>query len=126
MGGRGTPGPSPTWRKSSTPTRRRAKGPSWGRCSPALRGPRVGLFPRPTTPPAGRSRSASSGYTSDRHALNGHHLHRHKQDAERFLSDLSDLAGQGSPPPQAQAHVILDQDGVPWNNNVAENAIKRF
>jgi hypothetical protein len=73
--------------------------------------------------------------TIDRYGLKRYHLHKHKDDVERFFRLLT---GQtyGSEAARkyqkrllkyrAKLFVFLDHDGVPWNNNNAENAIKGF
>jgi predicted RecB family nuclease len=73
--------------------------------------------------------------TIDRYGLKRHHLHKHKQDVARFLSRES-AAAYGSEVARYYQHrllkyrdklfTFLDHDGVPWNNNNAENAVKRF
>jgi len=73
--------------------------------------------------------------TIDRFGLRRRHLHKHKWDVERFYA--RDLAGlDGSEAAQNyrrrflkyrdKLFTFLDHDGVPWNNNNAENAVKRF
>jgi predicted RecB family nuclease len=73
--------------------------------------------------------------TIDRYGLKKYHLHRHKKDVERFFAAESE-ASYGSEVARyyqnrllkyrAKLFTFLDYDGVPWNNNNAENAIKRF
>jgi predicted RecB family nuclease len=73
--------------------------------------------------------------TIDRYGLKQHHLHKHKQGVDRFFAQES-AAAYGS---EVARHyrqrfqkyrdklfTFLDHDGVPWNNNNAENAVKRF
>jgi predicted RecB family nuclease len=73
--------------------------------------------------------------TIDAHGLKRHFLHKHKKAADTFLSDV---AGQELKSEVAQHYqkrlgkyqgklfTFLDHDGIPWNNNNAEVAIKRF
>jgi predicted RecB family nuclease len=73
--------------------------------------------------------------TIDRYGLKRHHLSRHKREVDRFYS-LEVGAAYGSEPARHyhlrllkyrdKLFTFLDHDGVPWNNNNAENAIKRF
>jgi hypothetical protein len=73
--------------------------------------------------------------TIDRYGLKKYHLHKHKKDADRFFTTESG-ASYGSEVARyyqnrllrhrAKLFTFLDYDGVPWNNNNAENAIKRF
>ena len=73
--------------------------------------------------------------TVDRRGLKSRYLHKHKPSAERFLRSLA-TAEFVSPVAQkyqkrfqksgAKLFTFLDHDGVPWNNNNAEHAIKRF
>jgi predicted RecB family nuclease len=71
----------------------------------------------------------------DCYGLRSRHLGKHKRDVSRFLQSMvsknfvSDLAvkykkrfHKGG----AKMFTFLDHDGVPWNNNNAEHAIKRF
>jgi hypothetical protein len=73
--------------------------------------------------------------TIDRYGLKRHHLHKHKRDVDRFYVRESAAAYDS----EAARHyrqrflkyrdklfTFLDHDGVPWNNNNAENAVKRF
>ena len=73
--------------------------------------------------------------TIDKYGLKRHHLHKHKEDVERFFRHLtgktygSELARKYQKrllKYRDKLFVFLDHDGVPWNNNNAENAIKRF
>jgi hypothetical protein len=73
--------------------------------------------------------------TIDRHGLKQHHLHKYKEDAERFLRRVLDQSYASAAARKYQRRVqkysdklfvFLDRDGVPWNNNNAENAIKVF
>jgi hypothetical protein len=73
--------------------------------------------------------------TIDRFGLKRRHLHKHRQDVDRFYAQ--ELAAEYSS--EVARHyrqrfvkyrdklfTFLDHDGVPWNNNNAENAVKRF
>jgi predicted RecB family nuclease len=73
--------------------------------------------------------------TIDRHGLKAHFLGKHKRDVERFyarhveVEDGSAVAGQFRRRLarwRPKLFTFLDHDGVPWNNNNAENAVKRF
>jgi predicted RecB family nuclease len=73
--------------------------------------------------------------TVDRRGLKKRYLHKHKRSAVRFLetvasaSFLSSLANKYKKRFQKSGEkmfTFLDHDGVPWNNNNAEHAIKRF
>jgi len=73
--------------------------------------------------------------TVDRYGLKKHHLHKHKKEVSRFLNSVgsrqfvSELAGKYQKRFQksgSKMFTFLDYDGVPWNNNNAERAIKRF
>ena len=73
--------------------------------------------------------------TVDRHGLKSRHLHKHGRDASRFLDSVgsghfsSELAIKYKKRFQKSGQkmfTFLDHDGVPWNNNNAEHAIKRF
>ena len=73
--------------------------------------------------------------TIDRFGLKCCHLRKHKQDVERFfrLVDSADYQSEAARKYQKRIQkyrsslfTFLDHDGVPWNNNNAENAIKRF
>jgi hypothetical protein len=73
--------------------------------------------------------------TVDEHGLKRRHLQRHKPEVEAFFRDLG---GRHFVSEAAEAlrtrldrnrdrlFTFLDHDGVPWNNNNAENAVKRF
>jgi transposase IS66 family protein len=71
----------------------------------------------------------------DRYGLRKRHLGKHKRSVSRFLQSMisktfvSDLASKYQKRFQkvgAKMFTFLDHDGVPWNNNNAEHAIKRF
>jgi len=73
--------------------------------------------------------------TIDKFGLKCCHLRKHKQDVERFirLVDSADYQSEAARKYQnriqkyrSSLFAFLDHDGVPWNNNNAENAIKRF
>jgi predicted RecB family nuclease len=73
--------------------------------------------------------------TVDRYGLKSRHLHKHKPTVLRFLDSVasrdfaSDLAASYKKRFQksgAKMFTFLDHDGVPWNNNNAEHAIKGF
>jgi hypothetical protein len=73
--------------------------------------------------------------TIDRYGLKAYHLHKHKKDVDRFFAAES-KASYGSEfarhyqqrflKYRGKLFTFLDHDGVPWNNNTAENAVKRF
>jgi predicted RecB family nuclease len=73
--------------------------------------------------------------TIDRFGLKRHYLNKHKEDVEGYFKYLltqefrSELAGKYQKRMlkyKDKLFVFLDHDGVPWNNNNAENAIKFF
>jgi DNA-directed RNA polymerase subunit RPC12/RpoP len=73
--------------------------------------------------------------TVDRLGLKSRYLHKHKRPAVRFLRSVakaefsSPLASKYQKRFQKSGEkmfTFLDRDGVPWNNNNAEHAIKRF
>lgn len=73
--------------------------------------------------------------TVDRRGLKSRYLHKHKQAVGRFLESvaskelLSPVAGTYKKRFQKSGKkmfTFLEHDGVPWNNNNAEHAIKRF
>jgi Transposase IS66 family len=73
--------------------------------------------------------------TIDRRGLKAHYLHKHKKDVERFYRALQSPeycteVAQGwrrrFEKNRARLFTFLDHDGVPWNNNNAEHAIKAF
>jgi hypothetical protein len=62
-------------------------------------------------------------------------LHKHKRDVERFYaresagvydSEAARQYWQRFMKYRDKLFTFLDYDGVPWNNNNAENAVKRF
>jgi predicted RecB family nuclease len=73
--------------------------------------------------------------TVDRYGLKSRHLKKHKKIVSRFLHSMasndfvSETANKYKKRFQksgAKMFTFLDHDGVPWNNNNAEHAIKRF
>jgi predicted RecB family nuclease len=71
----------------------------------------------------------------DRHGLKARHLGRHERDTIRFFDDLSARSFGSEAAEALRARLLkyrgklftfLRHDGVAWNNNAAENAIKRF
>jgi Transposase IS66 family len=73
--------------------------------------------------------------TVDKYGLRSRHLRKHKRAAGRFLDSvaaaelLSPFARKYKKRFEKSGEKLftfLDHDGVPWNNNNAEHAIKRF
>lgn len=73
--------------------------------------------------------------TIDAHGLKRHFRHKHKKETDGFLDYLAEQQFQSELAAHYQKRVgkykdklftFLDHDGVPWNNNNAEVAIKRF
>ena len=73
--------------------------------------------------------------TIDRYGLKRRHLHRHKAEVARFFRALearvyhSELAlgyQKRLLKYEGKLFTFLDHDGVPWNNNNAEHAVKAF
>jgi hypothetical protein len=73
--------------------------------------------------------------TIDRHGLKQHFLHKHKKDADRLFDHVAAQQFQSELATHYQKRLLkyrgklftfLDHDGVPWNNNNAEVAIKHF
>jgi predicted RecB family nuclease len=73
--------------------------------------------------------------TIDRYGLKNRHLHKHKADVARFYRALATRAYRSELAESYQKRLIknegklfvfLDHDGVPWNNNNAEHAIRYF
>jgi predicted RecB family nuclease len=73
--------------------------------------------------------------TIDKYGLKKHYLHKHKAEVARFFHDLasrvyrSELAEgyqQRLLKNEGKLFTFLDHDGVPWNNNNAEHAIRAF
>ena len=86
---------------------------------------------------AGRFAALMQGIveTIDRHGLKRHYLHKHKPDVDRFYARelTATYASEAAKHYQRRflkykekLFMFLDHDGVPWNNNNAENAVKRF
>ena len=73
--------------------------------------------------------------TIDKYGLKRWHLHKHKREAEAFLASIdartfsSELAltyQKRLKKVGSKLFTFLDYDGVPWNNNGAEHAVKSF
>jgi len=73
--------------------------------------------------------------TVDRYGLKRRHLQKHKKGVDRFLhtvaaadysSELANKYKKRFGKSGVKMFTFLAHDGVPWNNNNAENAIKRF
>jgi hypothetical protein len=73
--------------------------------------------------------------TIDKHGLAKRHLQRHKPEVLRFFRELESrvyrsemaVAYQGRfARTEGKLFTFLDYDGVPWNNNPAEHAVKAF
>jgi len=73
--------------------------------------------------------------TIDRRGLKRHFLRKHRRQVLRFYRELQDTAWQGEPAlrwkdrfekNRDKLFAFLDYDGIPWNNNNAEHAIKAF
>jgi predicted RecB family nuclease len=73
--------------------------------------------------------------TIDQHGLKRRRLRKHKRSVEEFLDDLEIREYQSEVAERCRTRIVksgeklftfLDHDGVPWNNNGAENAIKDF
>jgi predicted RecB family nuclease len=73
--------------------------------------------------------------TVDEHGLKRRHLHKHRRDVAAYFDGLSRRAFRSGAAEAVRGRLLkyrdrlftfLDHDGVPWNNNNAENAIKRF
>jgi len=71
----------------------------------------------------------------DSFGLKAHHLRKHKRSVDRFYSELSKRGFQTEVAAgyrkrfeknRDKLFTFLDHDGVPWNNNNAEHAIKSF
>jgi len=71
--------------------------------------------------------------TVERHGLKARFLRKHKRDVERFFKNLSrrsyetEIAAKCKKrfeKNRQELFTFLDHDGVPWNNNNAEHAIK--
>lgn len=73
--------------------------------------------------------------TIDKYGLKKRHLCKHKKEAEKFLNRFLSLHSDSEIIAQYQKRfkkyqnklfTFLDYDGIPWNNNNAEHAIKFF
>ena len=73
--------------------------------------------------------------TIDKHGLTKRHLQQHKPEVSRFFRDLEVRVYRSEVARGYQARfariegklfTFLDHDGVPWNNNPAEHAVKAF
>jgi hypothetical protein len=73
--------------------------------------------------------------TIDRHGLRQRHLCHHKKEVDQFFgsalsrtyqSEIAQGYQKRLEKYQRKLFTFLDHDGVPWNNNNAEHAIKRF
>jgi hypothetical protein len=73
--------------------------------------------------------------TVDEHGLRRRHLQRHASPVAEFFRSLADESLSSEPAQALRTRLLknrerlftfLAHDGVPWNNNAAENAIKRF
>jgi predicted RecB family nuclease len=71
----------------------------------------------------------------DQHGLKRRHLQRHQRAVAKFFRDLTDQSFRSEAAEllrerllkyQDKLFTFIQYDGVPWNNNNAENAIKRF
>jgi len=73
--------------------------------------------------------------TIDKHGLTARHMGKHKDEVDRFFRSckehgLCSEAAEGLRNRlircQDKLFTFLDHDGIPWNNNNAENAVKAF
>lgn len=73
--------------------------------------------------------------TIDQHGLRQHHLRKHESDVEQYFRSLAEQSISSEVAEALRARLIkyrhklftfLNHDGVPWNNNNAEYAIKQF
>jgi hypothetical protein len=73
--------------------------------------------------------------TIDKYGLKKRHLHKHKEEVGRFFralepriyrSELAESYQKRLLKNEAKLFTFLDHDGVPWNNNNAEHAVKIF
>jgi hypothetical protein len=73
--------------------------------------------------------------TVDEHGLKRRHLQRHRRDVGGFFESLAKQDFRSEPAAALRKRLIryqdklftfIEHDGVPWNNNNAEHAIKRF
>jgi len=97
-----------------------------------------------TNPCDGELKELARGFTAtlrpiietiDAHGLTRRHLHKHKRRVDQFFKetlgcDVRSEVAKGYQRRlrkyQNKLFTFLDHDGVPWNNNNAEHAIKRF
>src|SRR6202023_3437070 len=73
--------------------------------------------------------------TVDEHGLKKSHLQRHERQIEKYFQQLSAQSFRSEAAESLRERLLkykdklftfINYDGVPWNNNNAENAIKRF
>ena len=73
--------------------------------------------------------------TIDRHGLKKFYLQKHKRSAQQFLSEVASLECSTEVGSALKKRIdknkdklftFLDHDGVPWNNNNAEHAVRAF
>jgi hypothetical protein len=73
--------------------------------------------------------------TIDRYGLKKRHLHKHKAEVDRFFRALEARVYRSALAESYQKRLLkserklftfLDRDGIPWNNNNAEHAVKGF
>jgi hypothetical protein len=73
--------------------------------------------------------------TIDKYGLKKHHLHKHKAEVDHvfralepriYHSELAEGYQKRLLKNEGKLFAFLDHDGVPWNNNNAEHAIKNF
>ena len=73
--------------------------------------------------------------TIDRFGLIRRHLHKHRKDAMQFMENVGSGCYNSKIAQKYQKRIrkygerlftFLDHDGVPWNNNNAEHALKKF
>lgn len=71
----------------------------------------------------------------ERYGLKRHHLGKHQREVDRFFDDLVEKSFSSDPARAIKERMLrnkdslftfLRYDGVPWNNNNAEHAVKRF
>src|SRR5262249_36558367 len=73
--------------------------------------------------------------TIDQHGLKRRHMDRHERDVERFFEVITGESFRSEVAQGIRERLLryrdklftfIHYDGVPWNNNSAENAVKRF
>ena len=73
--------------------------------------------------------------TVDRFGLKARHLRKHKQTVEQFLASIEQVDSDSEVVRKLKKRItkyrgklftFLDHDGIPWNNNNAEHAVKHF